>query len=150
MSKNKTKQKKTKTKTNKQKQKTPYERSELLAPRSTNTTFPIYLQNYIISLDIPSRKHRITHPGRCYRLRNHSESLAPVPSLPANFGKMVMITRFCVLIAQSVLFKRLDEAIGVKDWALEMISVHSSMGLRQILQLSRNASTTNLMHVTAI
>ena len=27
---------------------------------------------------------------------------------------------------------------------------HSSMLLRQTLQLSRNASTTNLMHVTAI
>ena len=27
---------------------------------------------------------------------------------------------------------------------------HCNMGLTQILQLSRNASTTNLMHVTAI
>ena len=29
-------------------------------------------------------------------------------------------------------------------------TLHSSLGLTQILQLSRNASTTNLMHVTAI
>ena len=30
------------------------------------------------------------------------------------------------------------------------IMQHSSMGLKQILQLYGNASTTNLMHVTAI
>ena len=31
-----------------------------------------------------------------------------------------------------------------------LLKDHSSLGLTQILQLSRNASTTNLMHVTAI
>ena len=33
---------------------------------------------------------------------------------------------------------------------LHMFTHHSSILLTQILQLSRNASTTNLMHVTAI
>ena len=81
--------------------KKPYERSELLALRSTNTTLPISLQNYIISLNIPTRKHRITHRGRCHRPKKHHESLAPVPPLPVNSGTD-NFTRLCVLNAQSV------------------------------------------------
>ena len=39
---------------------------------------------------------------------------------------------------------------GESDSFIFFAKNHSSIPLTQILQLSRNASTTNLMHVTAI
>ena len=41
-----------------------YERSELLSLQSTSPALPMSLQTYIKSLEIPTRKHRITHRGQ--------------------------------------------------------------------------------------
>ena len=72
----------------------------------------------------------------------HSQFLWPKYQAQLNNTTTVLVARMQLSCAR--------EALVWHTTRCQVVLKHSSMGQTQILQLSRNASTTDLMHVTVI